>query len=160
MNYRLIDASPADEAWLDRLRRRAYADLFEATWGGWDETRHLRHFAASIARGHIAIVEVEGVRVGMIQCVDHLDHVEVAEIQIDPDVQRRGIGTRLLRDVMSEATARGLDVRLRVGLENREAMELYLRLGFTTVQVSDTHRRMSYTSSAASSPRAGEDVSR
>ncbi|HSM04605.1 MAG TPA: hypothetical protein VK858_08275 [Longimicrobiales bacterium] len=61
---------------------------------------------------------------------------------------------------MSDATARGLDVRLRVGLENREAMELYLRLGFTTVQVSDTHRRMSYTSSAASSPRAGEDVSR
>ena len=42
MRYRLTDATPADEAWLDELRRRAYAALFDATWGGWDARAHGR----------------------------------------------------------------------------------------------------------------------
>ncbi len=145
IEYRLIDATAADEAWLDALRRRAYADLFVATWGGWDEARHRRHFSASVARGHISIVEWEGVRVGMIQRFHHVDHVEVAEVQIDPDHQRRGIGTSLLERVISEATARGLEVRLRVGRANRGAIALYERLGFAAEQVTSTHCHMTYS---------------
>ena len=60
VGYRLIDASSADEAWLDGLRRRTYADLFNATWGGWDEARHVRQFSQSMQRGHISIIEVDG----------------------------------------------------------------------------------------------------
>ena len=37
MQYRLIPAAPQDEAWLEALRRSVYQELFQATWGGWDE---------------------------------------------------------------------------------------------------------------------------
>ena len=130
MRYRLVDASPSDEAWLDDLRRRAYVDLFDTTWGGWDEDRHRRHFAACLKRGHISIVEVDGTRVGMCQVLDHGDAVEVAELQIDPTHQARGIGTAVLLDVVSDARERGLPVHLSVGSKNQKAIQLYRRLGF------------------------------
>lgn len=142
MKYRLVEASPADEAWLEGLRRRAYADLFDATWGGWDEARHARHFADSMKRGSIYLIQVGGRRVGMIQLLDHGDAVEVAEVQIDPAHQGRGIGTRVLGDVISDSAARGVAVHLQVGLENRRAIALYRRLGFESTGRSDTHRRM------------------
>lgn len=90
MNYRMVTASPEDEAWLENLRRSVYQELFYATWGGWDESRHKRHFAECVARGHISIIEVDGIRVGMIQMFDEAEGVEVGEIQVQPADQSRG----------------------------------------------------------------------
>ncbi len=39
MEYRLIGALASDEEWLERLRRDVYQELFQTTWGGWDEAR-------------------------------------------------------------------------------------------------------------------------
>jgi ribosomal protein S18 acetylase RimI-like enzyme len=144
MKYRLIDASAADEAWLDGLRRRAYADLFTATWDGWDEARHLRHFSQSMRDGQIAIIELDGTRVGMIQLRVDGGTLEIREIQIDPRHQGQGIGTSVLQDVISRASGEGQDVRLSVGLKNERAIRLYERLGFVSVGKSKTHRHMSY----------------
>ena len=87
MNYQLIAASNEDEAWLENLRRNVYQELFYATWGGWDEARHTRHFSECIARGHIFIIEVDGLRVGMIQIFDEANALEVGEIQVQPAVK-------------------------------------------------------------------------
>ena len=144
VRYRLIDASSEDEEWLDGLRRRAYQDLFNITWGGWDEARHSRQLSESIRRGRISIIEVDGKRVGMIQLLDHDDAVEIAEIQIDPSDQHRGIGTSVLVDVISHASARGREVHLSVGLANHQAIKLYERLGFSSVGQSETHCHMVY----------------
>ena len=144
MTYRLVEASPADESWLENLRRRAYSDLFDATWGGWDEVRHSRQFSESMKRGHISIIEADGVRVGMVQLFDETNAVEIGEIQIDPSHQGRGIGTRVLLDVIADASAQGRGVRLSVGLKNQKAIRLYERLGFLSEGQSDTHRLMRY----------------
>jgi ribosomal protein S18 acetylase RimI-like enzyme len=142
MTYRLITASPEDEAWLENLRRSVYQELFHAKWGGWDEARHKRHFSDCIARGHIFIVEVDGTRVGMIQLFDEAEAMEVGEIQVQPTDQSHGIGTAVLRDVIARAHAVGKSVRLRVGLKNDRAFGLYQRLGFHLVDRTETHHHM------------------
>jgi ribosomal protein S18 acetylase RimI-like enzyme len=124
------------------LRRRVYADLFTATWGGWDEARHARHFAGSMSHGHISIIEVDGTPVGMIQLLERTDTVELRELQVDPLHQGRGIGTSVLADVLGDARARGKDVLLSVGVKNEKAIRLYRRLGFTSEGESETHRDM------------------
>lgn len=139
MEYCLSDAAEDDVPWLDELRRRVYHELFVATWGRWDEARHRRHFAACVEGGHISIISVDGERVGMIQSFDRTDALEVAEVQIDPAHQRRGIGTAVLRDVIRSAEAQGCSVRLRVGLQNQDAIRLYERLGFEEVKQTETH---------------------
>lgn len=140
----MVDASPEDATWLEDLRRRAYADLLDATWGGWDEARHSRHFSESLERGHISIIEAGGVRVGMIQVFVENDALEIGEIQIDPSHQGRGLGTSVLLDVMAKAGVQGRGVRLSVGLRNQKAIRLYERLGFSSEGQSDTHLHMTY----------------
>ncbi len=137
---------------MDGLRRRAYAELFDATWGGWDEARHSRHFLGSMRRGHISIIEVDGDRVGMIQVFEDDRGVEVGEIQIDPSHQGRGIGTSVLLEVLSDADAQGREVSLRVGLRNDRAIRLYERLGFRTVERTATHRHMRHEGVQQESP--------
>lgn len=50
MSYTLRPTNESDKAWLDQLRRLAYQDLFYATWGHWDETRHERQSGLHPAR--------------------------------------------------------------------------------------------------------------
>jgi len=143
MRITLRPAQRTDEAWLEGVRRAAYQDLFKATWGGWDETRHRRHFEESWRRGHISIIESDGVSVGMVQVFDGADTVEVGEIQILPRYQNRGIGRRVLVDVIDAAHKIGKRVLLSLGLKNDGAYRLYGSLGFHELSRSDTHIHMS-----------------
>ena len=139
MNYQLVAATEEDRQWLEQLRRSVYRDLFFATWGEWNEARHLRHCSECWDRGNIFRVEVGGVRFGMIQLFEGLDAVEVGEIQICPPYQGRGIGSSLLRDTVSKAHASGKKVTLATGLKNDRAFSLYRRLGFDHTGRTDTH---------------------
>jgi ribosomal protein S18 acetylase RimI-like enzyme len=142
VDYQLAPASASDEEWLETLRRGVYRELFEATWGGWDEARHNRHFTECMKLGCIWIIAVEGGRIGMVQLFDRGDAVEVGEIQIQRAAQRQGIGTRVLRDIIADAHRRKKRVVLSVGLENHKAFRLYERLGFQRVARSETHNHM------------------
>jgi ribosomal protein S18 acetylase RimI-like enzyme len=142
MEYRLVEATASDVDWLENLRRTVYQDLFQATWGGWDEARHQRQLGYCLNRGHISIIEVGGSRVGMIQVLNELDAVEVGEIQIQPRDQNRGIGATVLLGIIAMAHSYGKRVSLRVGLKNDRACRLYRRLGFQQVAKTETHFHM------------------
>ena len=142
MAYQLIPATSEDQAWLEQLRRAVYQELFFATWGGWDEARHLRHCGECWERGGIYCVEVDGMRVGMIQLFERDDAIEVGEIQIQPTHQGHGIGTRLLLDTIARAHARRKKVSLSTALKNQRAFDLYRRLGFRHIAHTDTHNHM------------------
>jgi ribosomal protein S18 acetylase RimI-like enzyme len=135
-------ATSEDRPWLEQLRRAVYRDLFFATWGGWDEARHVRHFTECWARGGIHCIEVDGERIGMIQLLERPDAVEIGEIQIQPTHQGRGIGTRLLRDTIALAHAQRKKVTLSTGSKNHRAFALYQRLGFRHVARTETHDYM------------------
>jgi len=147
MLYSLRHAKDADRAWLEALRRAVYEHLFFATWGGWDEARHQRHFAAPWQQGRIQLVEVNGQPVGMIQLREQEDCVAIGEIQILPEYQNKGLGTRLLVEVIDRARQQGRDVILSMGLMNSGAHRLYERLGFEETERSDTHVHMRYYTS-------------
>ena len=147
MLYSLRHAKDADKAWLDELRRVVYEHLFYATWGGWDEARHQRHFATSWQNGRIQLIEVKGQRIGMIQLRELVDCVEVGEIQVLPEYQNKGLGTQLLVEVIDRAKQQGRDVILSTGLMNAGACRLYERLGFEETERSDTHVHMRFNTS-------------
>ena len=121
MSYQLIPGSLEDEVWLERLRRDVYQELFMATFGGWDEARHLRHCAECWERGAIYAIEVDGLRVGMIQLFDQPDAVEVGEIQIQRSHQNEGIGSRVLQDTIARVHEQRKKVLLSVAVKNERA---------------------------------------
>ena len=143
MVYQLVPALLKDQAWLERLRRDVYLELFVATFGSWDEVRHARQFSECLTRGGISIIKIDGMRVGMIQVFDQPDGVEVGEIQIQPGHQNRGIGTRVLTDAVTRGHKQGKKILLSVALKNERAYRLYQRLGFQKLAHNDTHNFMS-----------------
>ena len=148
MLYQLVPIASEDRSWLEGLRRAVYHDLFIATWGSWDEARHLRHCNDCWERGEIFAIEIDGFRVGMIQLFEYADTVEIGEIQIQPSCQGRGIGTQLLQDTIARAHEQRKKVSLSTGLKNFRAIQLYERLGFTHVAQTKTHYHMEFVPEA------------
>ncbi|MHC4894671.1 MAG: GNAT family N-acetyltransferase [Planctomycetota bacterium] len=135
----------ADRFWLDDLRRAAYRDLFDATWGGWDEARHRRHFASCWGRGGIELLLIEGQPIGMLQVASGDGHLELSELQILPAHQSRGWGARVVRGLMAAAAQAGLGIELGTGLRNTGAQRLYARLGFRETSRSGTRVHMRWS---------------
>jgi GNAT superfamily N-acetyltransferase len=142
MRYRLLRSAAHDQRWLDRLRRSVYRDLVIATYGRWDEARHLRDTSECWARGDISIIEADGARVGMLQMFDQTGVVEIAEIQVQLSHQNRGIASRILADIIDQTHKRGKTVVLFVPLHNERAYDFGLHRGFSQASQTETHRRL------------------
>lgn len=84
------------------------------------------------------VIEVDGRRAGRLRVVRTPDRIELAGIQLLPGEQSRGTGTRIIRDLLGEASGAGLPMTLSVEKDNPRARALYLRLGFAVTGETDT----------------------
>jgi ribosomal protein S18 acetylase RimI-like enzyme len=135
-------ACDEDFEFLFDLTREALGPYVEEIWG-WrdDEQRAIqRRF---YERGGIEILEEDGVAIGCLAVRRERDHVFLDRIALPPAAQNRGLGTELVREVMGEAAALALPVRLSV-LSNNPARRLYERLGFRVTEIVEPRIRMEW----------------
>jgi ribosomal protein S18 acetylase RimI-like enzyme len=128
-------AGPEDFEFLLALTRDALRPYVEPIWG-WDEDEQRAIQRRWLDRGGVEILELDGAPVGCIKVTDAADHVFLDRIALLSEAQNRGHGTRLVREVMDAAAARGLPVRLSVLVTN-PARRLYERLGFRVTEIDD-----------------------
>jgi len=83
------------------------------------------------------VVVLDGEDVGLLKVSRDVSSWELIQIQVSPALQGRGLGERLIRQIMREADENGADVELSV-LKANPARVLYERLGFRMVSESDT----------------------
>ncbi len=91
-------------------------------WFGTDEPESL-----------LSIIEVDGAPAGRFRVVRFPDRIFLGGIQIHPAYQNRGIGTRLITELIEESRSTGKPVQLDVDRTNVRARKLYERLGFERV---------------------------
>ncbi|MFC4857405.1 GNAT family N-acetyltransferase [Actinophytocola glycyrrhizae] len=142
-NLRVRPALRGDREFLFAVRRAALRAYVEQTVG-WDEADQRVAADKEFAELPFAVVEESGRHVGYV-CVIHRTECDfVDEIALLPEAQGRGIGTRLLRDILLAAQRRGVPVRLSVFVSN-PAQSLYARLGFEVVRVEGPRMAMEWT---------------
>lgn len=139
--YLLRAATESDKESLRALHKRCYRDVVISQFGKWDDEQQRGFFDVKWNPANYQIIVVGGTDVGAIAVAEQGDHVFLSEIQIDPDFQNRGIGSKLVEDVVDRARSAARHVRLEVLHANR-AQELYVRLGFKEIDRTDTHVRM------------------
>ena len=123
--------------------RRAALRVYVDQTAGWDDAEQRAIADREFGALPYAVVEEGGRPVGYV-CVLHESECDfVEEIALLPQVQGRGIGTRLLRDILQAAERRGVPVRLSVFLSN-PAQALYTRLGFTVLRVEEPRMAMEW----------------
>lgn len=119
---------------------RAYA---EAVWGPWDDVKQRASAERDFAELPIEIVERDGVAIGY-QIVEHrADHWFLDEIGVTASERNRGIGTELVRRIMTSAQTAGMEVQLNC-LHVNPARRLYERLGFRVIRTEDVRVRMAW----------------
>jgi ribosomal protein S18 acetylase RimI-like enzyme len=130
--YALRPATEADHDFLYRLHTATMKEYVTTLWG-WDEAAQQRMFRERFNPALRQVIVVDGQDAGALEV--HWGEAEafISNILIAPEFQRRGIGRAILKDILDEATARGLPVTLRV-LRPNPARGLYERLGFVVTE--------------------------
>jgi ribosomal protein S18 acetylase RimI-like enzyme len=75
------------------------------------------------------VIEVDERPAGRLYVHRGPSDIRIMDIAVAPEFRGRGIGTRLLRDLMDEAEASGRKLSIHVEMNN-PARSLYERLGF------------------------------
>ena len=103
---------------------------------GWDQTRQESSFAEWFKPNEVQIVVVDGVDAGWIQWRANDQAVSLGSIYIAPGMQRKGIGTRVIRMISECATQRSQPMILAV-MKINPALAFYERLGFRVTHEDD-----------------------
>jgi len=132
-----IGLRPALEHDFEYCRRLYFAEM------RWiiDELRLDRNaqetsFGQQWNRAQVRVIALDGTDVGWLQTIREDNEIFVAQMFVDGPFQRRGIGTEVMKRLISEAAEFGLAVCLNVVRIN-PARRLYERLGFRVTHEDD-----------------------
>jgi len=131
---RLRPATEADRDFFLRVRREAFRELVETTYGCWDEDVQRERSNGAFDRGPIQIVEKDDGPVGYLSVRREPDHDFLSGVALLASAQRRGLGTAVVLSVVEDARCRGVPLGLSVYLAN-PARRLYERLGFRLLRI-------------------------
>jgi len=123
----------------------------EQTWGRWDETEQAGFFERSFQPEILKIIVVGTLDAGLLNVARPPGEIFLADIEVLPELQGRGVGSAVIRDLQAEARSAGLPLRLQVLRVNHAARRLYERLGFQLAGGTDTHDFMLYRPTASPS---------
>jgi ribosomal protein S18 acetylase RimI-like enzyme len=125
----LTEAGASDAAYLYALVEQTMRGYVETTWGEWREADTRDTLSKAAAGGRYSLIHAGDQLVGAVCVQRHRTHVQLEQLYVAPEHQRRGIGSAIVRNVLAEAASLKLPVRLRV-LAINPAHKLYERLGF------------------------------
>lgn len=145
--YRLRAATVADIGFLadvvieaTRAQGRLPSDFdertFRAEFAEWTANQ------LADASSTTLVVQVDDLPAGRVRVVRTPDRLDLAGIQLRPCYQSRGIGTRIITDLLTEGANTGLPVTLSVEKDNPRAQALYRRLGFVATGETETEITM------------------
>jgi ribosomal protein S18 acetylase RimI-like enzyme len=133
--------APDDHPFLSRLYASTRRE--EVAQTGWDLAEQDRFLQMQFVAQHnfymeqfsaaeFHIVELHGQPIGRLYVDRREDEIRIIDIALLPEHRNRGIGSALLKDILTEADAADLPVRIHVE-RNNPALGLYRRLGFRKI---------------------------
>jgi len=144
LSYRA--ARPEDFDFLFRLHERTMREYVEATFGPWDEEWQVAYFRRHFDPANLPVIQYSGMDVGVLNLQERAEELFVVLLEIQPEYQRRGIGTAVVRALTARAQRQSKPVALQVLKTNVAARSLYQRLGFGVTGENDTHYIMAWIS--------------
>jgi ribosomal protein S18 acetylase RimI-like enzyme len=140
ITFRQIKIKDFEFLW--QLHNAALKKYITATWG-WDEALQRRLFTESFNPQDGEIVVVDGRDAGFLRVSEKESETFLISIRLLPQFQNRGIGTKLIKDLLAASKAKNKPVRLQV-LKTNPALRLYEKIGFQIFGATETHFLMRF----------------
>ncbi|MGF1482062.1 MAG: GNAT family N-acetyltransferase [Cyanophyceae cyanobacterium] len=142
LKFTLRRARHEDLERLDRIHSQNMKGYVERVYP-WQPELFREHFVPE----EFTVVELAGTVVGFIKVVLGED-IYLGEIQVKPEYQNQGIGTRLLGLIIQESERNNKRLWLKV-IKGNPAVNFYTKLGFEVFAESETHHSMERMPNAA-----------
>ena len=127
------------------VKKEAYKKYVEENFGQWDEEVQKEYFDKFIndVKENAYIIEFQNKDIGFYngEILENGDY-EIGNICIIPEYQGKGIGTKILKDIIKQNIER--DIKLQYFKQNPVG-KLYQRLGFILVGEGEYHYKMEKT---------------
>jgi len=157
---RLVALRPAleeDEAFLLEVYAGTRSDEMSQT--GWDDAQQRaflklqflaqqQHYRTYYPQGEHSLILLNEKPVGRLYVARSLEEIRILDIALLAEHRNKGIGTRVIKDLMAEAGKTGKPVRIYVESFNR-ALRLFERMGFLQVEEKGFHYLMQWQQSIA-----------
>lgn len=130
-------ATESDRGFAYEVKRAALGPYVEQVWG-WDEAFQREFHARTWQLRRPDIIVLDGEDAGTVQLVRRDADYLLGEFYLLPRHQGCGVGSRLLRRMLSQADAERLAVTLQV-IKINPARKLYERHGFRVTGETATH---------------------
>ena len=112
------------------------------------------HYREHYPGAAFLVIEAAGVPAGRLYVARWPREIRIMDIALLPEHRRRGIGTAILADLLSEAAATGKVASIHVE-RNNPALGLYERLGFRTAADRGVYLLLEHDPAAAPAGEAG-----
>ena len=89
------------------------------------------------------IILLENIEVGLLKIMESNEKIEIIQIQISSSFRGKGIGTKIIKEIIGNAIQNNLSVTLSVLKENK-AKKLYQNLGFEIISSSENSFEMEF----------------
>jgi ribosomal protein S18 acetylase RimI-like enzyme len=136
----LRSTSSADSEFVYQTKKAALGKYIAETWG-WEEQYQRQYHTKDFHPSAIQIVTLEDKDVGWVVVTRSDDQIQISELYILPEYQRRRIGSHLVSKLLEEAREKHIPVKLGV-LKVNPARHFYEKLGFGVVGETETHYQM------------------
>ena len=136
----LRSATHDDSEFVYQTKKAALGKYIAQTWG-WDEQFQREYHRKDFDPSVIQIVTLQDKDIGWVIFTRSDDQIQINDLYILPEYQRRGIGSHLLSKLLEEAREKHIPVRLGV-LKVNPARRFYEKLGFRVVGETETHYQM------------------
>lgn len=132
-------AAEADFDFLFALHEAAMRPAVEAAYGAWEDAWQRAYFRRYFDPALLRVIQWDGQDVGFMQVQSRTEELFLADIEILPAFQSRGIGSAVIGGLQEQARSQNKLVALQVLKINTRARQLYQRLGFTVTGETQTH---------------------
>lgn len=135
--YYLSQATEQDFDFVYELKKIAYKEYIEQTWG-WDDEFQLKFHRDNFSSKNTHIIKADERHIGSIDVKESETNIFISGLYILPSYQSKGIGSSIIKDLIKEAERKTKRLELEVLRVNTKALKLYERLGFTKTEGDKT----------------------
>jgi ribosomal protein S18 acetylase RimI-like enzyme len=129
MQLTLRPALPSDRPFVERVYFETQRWIIERLFGWRGDETERQKFANFYNETSAQIIRLDGDDAGWITVITDDAGVEISQIYVLPEFQNKGVGTRIISDIIAKARSSSLCVRISTAKIN-PAIRLYERLGF------------------------------
>ena len=124
------------------MKKNAYKKYVEECWGSWNDEDQRTYFEKFITtvKDNAYIIMNGNEKIGFYngEILDNGNY-EVGNICIIPEYQGKGIGTKILKEVLEENKNRNIEIQY---FKQNSVVKLYRRLGFVPSGETEFHYQM------------------